>query len=276
MNATNTTNTTAPQEDPRADCTVDEDGRITWHLRLPATTPPRLLLRLRPRKGEAEGNRHVLGLDRVADDSWRAVLEPGLRLAEGRWDAYALLGPDEERLRLRSGLRDLRALVTAHTREHPAPVAVRIPYATKEGYLAVRAWLRDAHAETSTLTTTDRSMTVSAGLHGAYLAEDAAVVLRRRGQGGEERRTGLDASADRRGFSFTVDYGDLSADGPGRIWDVFVHPGADAPRIRVGRLLDDVADRKTVFVHPAAAVSGSLVRPYYTADNDLSVEITSA
>lgn len=58
------------------------------------------------------------------------------------------------------------------------------------------------------------------------------------------------------------------------IWDVFLQPAEGAPRVRVGRLLDDLADRKEIFVYPAATVGGVTLRPYYTVDNDLSVAVT--
>jgi hypothetical protein len=76
------------------------------------------------------------------------------------------------------------------------------------------------------------------------------------------------------GFTFTIACEDLVAS-DSRIWDVFLRPAADAPLTRVGRLLDDVADRKTVFVYPRVTAGGSAVRPYYTVDNDLAVEVTA-
>ena len=60
----------------------------------------------------------------------------------------------------------------------------------------------------------------------------------------------------------------------GRSEDVFVRPAAQAPSTRVGRLLDDLADRKKIVVYPTADVGGTGLRPYYTVDNDLSVEVT--
>lgn len=49
-----------------------------------------------------------------------------------------------------------------------------------------------------------------------------------------------------------------------------------APPVRVARLLDDVADRKEIFVHPVAVVTGARVRPYCTVDDDLPVEVGAA
>lgn len=284
----NTTSATTPETHLRANCTVDADSRITFFLpqrvSVPqrasvAPRPPQLLLRLRPKKGQPEKILHVLDPEPMADGRLRAVLEPEPALAEGRWDVYLLPEPEAERQRVRPGLRDLRALVDGHTRDRPAPVAVRVPYATKDGYLAVRAWQRTAHAEVERIDVTDRSMTVRARLHGATLAEGAAVRLRLRGGNGVVRTLEPRAESDGRGFSFTLDYGELAADhGTGtRVWDLSVQPrpAAGDPPVRLGRLLDDIADRKEIVVYPTAAVGGVAVHPYYTVDNDLSVEVTA-
>ncbi|MGI5378852.1 transferase [Streptomyces sp. CA-251387] len=287
----------------RADCTIDTDGRIVFALRPPAAVDfrsSRLLLRLRPKKGQPEKVRHVLDLEPVDGDQLRAVLEPQPALAEGRWDVYLVPEPVEpaepaaaaepaepgeagepaaRRQRIRPGLRDLRALVDGQSRDWPAPVAVRVPYATKDGYLAVRAWLRTAHAEVEGIEITGGSMTVRARLHGATLADGAAVRLRLRGGKDVVRTLKPQDASDGRSFSFSVDYGELAADhGTGtRVWDLSVQPrpAAEAPPIRIGRLFDDVADRKEIFVYPAASVGDVVVRPYYTVDNDLSVEVTA-
>ncbi|MGV9902982.1 transferase [Streptomyces sp. NPDC003388] len=272
--------TTASGAGARVNCVVDAEGRIVLELPVPAAaTRPHLLLRLRPRNGEPVAARRVLALEAVADGPSRAVLEPLPALEEGRWDAFLLRDPDDDApVRLRSGLRDLRALVDGHLRDRPSPVAVRIPYATKEGYLAVRTWLRPAHAEAGRIDVGDRSTTVTARLHGATLQDGAVVRLRLRGSGGPGRDVRPVPDGDRRGFAFTVDHADLAAGTPaeGGVWDVFVHPGADAPPVRVARLLDDVADRKASFVHPAARAGSVALRAYYTLDNDLSVRVAAA
>lgn len=267
-----------PQHDThlRAHCTIDADGRITFRLPPTSAAHPRLLLRLRPKKGLPETTVHVLDLETDGADGHRhAVLEPRPVLEEGRWDVYLLPEPGAERLRLRPGLRDLRTLVDGHLRDRPSPVAVRIPYATKDGFLALRAWRRTAHAEARGIDLTDRTMTVTARLHGAGLREDATVRLRLRGT--DTVRTVVPRlDGDGRGFSFTAGPGDLRGDGgeATRIWDVFVRPTAEARPVRLGRLLDDVADRKHVYVYPSIEADGRTLRPYYTVDNDLAIEAT--
>ncbi|MGW1609948.1 transferase [Streptomyces sp. NPDC002285] len=266
----------------RADCTVDADGRITFALQPSSTTAlqsssatAHLLLRLRPKKGQPEKTLHALDLEPAEDGRLRAVLHPQPELAEGRWDVYLLPEPGAPRQRLRPGLRDLRTLVDGHRSDRQAPVAVRIPYATKDGYLAVRAWLRAAHAEVEGIDVRDRSMTVRARLHGVSLAEGASVRLRLRGGGGTVLNLVPQVEDDGNGFRFTVAFGELVADGGtgNRVWDLFVQagPAEGTASVRIGRLLDDVADRKEIFVLPATEVGGSVVRPYYTVDNDLSV-----
>ncbi|MET9443704.1 transferase [Streptomyces sp. NPDC006610] len=263
---------------PRVDCTVDADGEISFGLRPPpADGPAHLLLRLRPRKGQPEKTLHRLPLEPAGGDRLAAVLGDRPALDEGRWDVYLVRDADGSRQRLRPGLRDLRALVDGQTRDRRSPVRVRIPYVTLDGFLAIRAWAREAHAEAAGVHMGDGAMTVTARLHGAVFGQGAAVRLRRRG-GGPDRVVEPRIEEDQRGFSFTADFTGPTAgasDG-GCVWDVFVEPAAGTPPVRVGRLLDDVADRKNVFVLPSAPAGDVVVRPYYTVDNDLAVEAAPA
>ncbi|MFF1838639.1 hypothetical protein ACFVXE_31250 [Streptomyces sp. NPDC058231] len=264
-------------ERPRADCTVDGENRLVVRLALPAAYRPQLLLRLRPPKGEPERITRVVDLEPAGQDHWHAVLDPEPAFAEGRWDLYVLRAPGEPRSRLLPGARDLRALMADSAPDRtPLPLAVRIPYTTLDGYLAVRAWLRTAHAEAGRIGVGGRAMTVRARLFGAEAGHGAAAVLRRRGRNSTEREVALTADG-RHDISFTADYRELlTAPGSGpAVWDVFVRPASDTPRIRVARLLDDVADRKEVFVYRATELDGMTVRPYYTVDNELSVEVAA-
>jgi hypothetical protein len=260
---------------PRLGCTVEADGRIRFDLAARPAEGERLLLRLRPKKGQPEKELHLLDLRPADDGRGRAVLGPHPVLTEGRWDLYLVRDPESARQRLRPGPRDLRALVDGHLRDRLGPLAVRVPYTTKDGFLAIRAWRRPAHAEAAGIDVTDRSLTVRARLHGASLLPGAVVHLRLRGAGGTVRTLEPRAGEDGRSFSFTVGHEELTTGtGAGNaVWDVFVRPGRDAALVRVARLLDDVADRKEVFVYPAITVGGTAARPYYTVDNDLSVEV---
>ncbi|MGW0188700.1 hypothetical protein ACWDV7_23430 [Streptomyces sp. NPDC003362] len=263
---------TAHETVPRVGCVVDDDGRIVFEAGTGAADGARLLLRLRPKKGQPEKVLHELALEADDHGRRRAVLGSDLVLAEGRWDVFLLWEPGAERQRLRPGPRDLRALVDGRPRDRRAPLAVRIPYVTKDGHLAIRAWVRPAHAEVDRIDVTDRAVTVRARLHGVTLREEAAVRLRLRGGGGTVHTVRPVAGPDGHDFSVTVGHEELAAHTG--VWDVFLQPAAEAPLIRLARLLDDVADRKEVFVYPAVPVGDAAVRPYYTVDNDLSVEVT--
>ncbi|WP_326734671.1 hypothetical protein [Streptomyces sp. NBC_01022] len=281
MSSSDSDGVNGPVQKPRAEVTVEAEGRLTVGVRLPlpASARPRLLLQLRPKKGKPEGTGHYVELESAGPDQWRAVLEAAPALEEGHWDAYVVGAPGEERTPLLPGLRDLRALVSGGGDGRATPVAVRIPYATKDGRLAVRAWWRAMHAEAGRIVLADGSMAVTARLFGARLGEGATATVHRRGQGSVVRQIALRAEGGQE-FSFTVDYKELVAEGGGPgageapvFWDVYVRPATGAPRIRVGRLLDDIAERKAVFVYPAALLDGVSARPYYTVDNDLSVEV---
>ncbi|MGW0858565.1 hypothetical protein [Streptomyces sp. NPDC002690] len=280
---------------PRADCTVDRDGRMEVRLGLRTAEAPRLLLRLRPPKGKPDSVTRLFDLepegpsgerDDAAGRSWRAVLEPGPPLAEGRWDLFVLTAPDAERTPLLAGLRDLRALSAGREPgATPLPLAVRVPFATPDGTLAVRTWLRTAHVEVDRVEVGADSTTVRARLFAAgpgvrpgfRPGAGAAALLRLRGRAGEVREAELHADGPD-GLRFTFAHGQLTdtPDGGPGVWDVLVRTETGARPIRVGRLLDDVADRKRVFVYPAVTLDGLRALTYYTLDNELSVEVTAA
>ncbi|TDC22988.1 hypothetical protein E1265_14105 [Streptomyces sp. 8K308] len=266
------------EETPHADCRVTADGVLTLDLALPPlTAPPSLELRLRTKDGEP--TRHALPVESAgADGRWRAVLGAEPVLAEGRWDLYLRVASDGEWRRVAPGVRDLRALLDQEPAAVDGPLAVRVPYRTKDGWFAVRAWLRPALAEAGPITVSpEGSMTVRARLVGAELRRGAAAVVKLRGGGkkGPVRKAELrDEGAG--AFSFTVPYAELlgvAAEGQTAFWDVTVRPATKAPRVRVARLLDDIADKKAVFVYPASKLAEATVQPYYTVDNDLAIRV---
>jgi hypothetical protein len=135
-----------------------------------------LTLVLRHRHGDDETR---VPLDPPTDPKspWTAALTHSrLALAEGRWDLHVERAEDGARRRLKAGLVEQRGLLTA--RPTPAPggaFAWWIPYATKDGYLALRTFRRPAHAEATALRTDTGSLTVEGTLHGAELGEGAVL-----------------------------------------------------------------------------------------------------
>ncbi|UCM90374.1 hypothetical protein [Streptomyces marincola] len=267
---------------PRADSALDADGRLTVTLRgLRDAAAPVLHLALRPAKGAQETVAHALPLRPApgAPGRWHAEVPEAPALAEGRWDAFVCDAPGAPRQRVVPGVRDLRVLAGGAAAHAPGgrPLAVRLPYATKDGYFAVRAWLRPALAEAGELRVTAEGFAVRGRLFGAAAGLGGAAVLRLRGCGGATTaKVPLRDEGDG-AFSFTAAWAALTPvpePGPPAVWDVFVKPSLKARRVRVARLLDDVADKKAVFVYPDTEAGGVTFRPYYTLDNDLSVQVT--
>ncbi|MDV9202150.1 transferase, partial [Streptomyces sp. Wh19] len=81
-------------------------------------------------------------------------------------------------------------------------------------------------------------------------------------------------------FAFTLPLDEL-ADGAvtePRLWTLWLIPGTaeDGPAggVRISRILDDVWDRKKIFVYPGRSTGqGSRATPCYSTDNDLCVRL---
>ncbi|WP_314173983.1 hypothetical protein [Streptomyces winkii] len=288
---------------PRADCTADRAGGLTFDVRLTdrvpesgVPEPPReaaMLLRLRG--GERPEDTVRLPLDATASDGvLRAELPGSLWLPEGRWDACLALDGEEPR-RLLPGVHDLRSLVDRVPSDALAWVGVRIPYATKYGNLTVRSWLRRPHAEAGPLHVAEGAMHLRGTLYGARLSATACLEVHPRhtaeapvtvpvfpdggavyGYGGD-RAPGT--AVPERAHGFTV-WLPLDALPPGeQAWDLWLRPRAGEEPVRLARILDDVPDKKQIFSYPPQRVTGRdgaarSVRPYYTLDNDLSVRVS--
>ncbi len=260
---------TPPAAPLRADCIGDSAGGLTFDVAAREDSGSALLVLRRRDAGEEVS----LPLAPAAEGRLRAALPSSVALPEGRWDAYARLSGGEPR-RLVPGVTDLRSLADRTPSGLLGHVAVRIPYATRQGNLTVRSWLRAPHAETVDLRPTDDALTVRGRVYGTELAPGAHAELRARdgADGSGVRR--LDVEGERAEFGLTVAYEGLA---PGE-WDLWLRPAGDAgPAVRLARLLDDVADKQPVFTYPRAVVrtaQGTLTAgPYYTRDNDLSLSV---
>ncbi|WP_399883301.1 hypothetical protein ACGH7X_08795 [Streptomyces sp. BBFR51] len=273
----------APPAAPlRADCIGDSAGGLTFDVAARGNTGAALLV-LRRRDGAdaaAVDETVSLPLAPAAKGRLRAALPSSVSLPEGRWDAYAQVSDSEPR-RLVPGVTDLRSLAERTPSGLLGHVAVRIPYATRQGNLTVRSWLRAPHAETVDLGSADGGLTVRGRVYGTQLVPGAHAELRaRQGFDGGDGADGggvhrLDVVAERTEFGFTVPYDALA---PG-VWDLWLRPAGDSgPLVRLARLLDDVADKHPVFLGPPARLRtphGPMeAGPFYTRDNDLSLAVT--
>ncbi|MBC9715305.1 hypothetical protein H9Y04_22395 [Streptomyces sp. TRM66268-LWL] len=259
-----------PSAGPRAFCAADADGGVSIELALPEAADRRSCLLLRRHAKQAQDEVR-LPLAELPGGRLRAELPVGTALREGRWDVYLVLD-DEEPVRVLPGMNDLRALLDREAHKVEGKLRVRIPYPAKEGHLAVRAWQRGPHAEAGELHIGEGRLTLQGRLLGAEFGEEADLLADLRGSAEPPVTVEVKVSGDE--FTATVPYRKL---GPG-LWDLRLRPsGAQGPRVRVGRLLDDVADKKPVFRYPSSRVTGEYgpveAEPYYTVDNDLSVKV---
>ncbi|MFJ6700510.1 transferase [Streptomyces sp. NPDC091272] len=267
------------QVPPRADCTADSAGGITFDVAAAAAPDAALVLR---RTGGTGGDDVRLPLTPVAHGRLRAVLPSTVDLPEGRWETRVHGGGAD--LTVRPGLRDLRALVDRRPDPRTEAVAVRIPYATPDGRLAVRSWRRSPHAEAGDITfgQDGATMTVEGRLYGIEAGRDTVVEARLRGERDRVHREPVTAAADgaEHSFAFTLPYASLDEgrDGGARVWDLWLSAADGAPPIRVARLLDDIAEKQPVLKYPVLPVGDSgksVAFPYFTLDNDLAVQVST-
>ncbi|MDN3293473.1 hypothetical protein QWM81_05350 [Streptomyces ficellus] len=248
---------------PRADCLADSAGGITFDIVVVDTAEPVLVLRRRGGAGPADEAR--LPLTPAGEGHMRAVLPSTVELAEGRWDVYLGERPVEP------GIRDLRALID-RVPDEEGRVNVHLPYPTADGRLAVRSWVRGPHAEAGGLTFGEGTCTVDGMLYGAELGPGAVAEARL-----GERVHQVPAEGGQGGFAFTLAYDPLAEPRPvdgQRLWELWLRPGPHAEPVRISRILDDVWDRKNVFVYPRHQGEGYTAAPCYTSDNDLCVRVT--
>ncbi|CAM5562314.1 hypothetical protein GCM10010329_69950 [Streptomyces spiroverticillatus] len=259
---------------PCADCTADSAGGLTFDVS--AAAAPDAALVLRRTGGAADGDVR-LPLTPVSEGRLRAVLPSTVDVPEGRWETRVHgAGAD---LAVRPGLCDLRALVDRTPDARTEGVAVRIPYATSDGRLAVRSWRRAPHAEAGDIVFADDGgeITLHGRLYGARLGEGAAVEARLRGTGRVHRAPARGEGHD---FACTLPCAPL-AEGRGgdkQVWDLWLVAAEGTAPIRVARLLDDVAEKQRVFTYPALPVGDdpkTVAFPYYTLDNDLAVQVST-
>ncbi|MFE7763156.1 glycosyltransferase family 4 protein [Streptomyces sp. NPDC057438] len=261
---------------PAAHARATGDGGLVVRLdpaELPAG-PLDLVARLRRDPGKRQISVPVLPSADAPGTEVRAVLRTAEHtLAEGRWDCYVTPRGTNERLRLTARLVEQAALVGRPPSVGRGGVGAWIPYPTADGFLALRTWLRPAHAEIDTVDVGEESVTVTATLYGA------ADAVR---EGAEVRAVSrTDAAYDfavtarvvgERGVRFTVPYGEVMARRAVEhdLWDLRV---AGVP---VGRIGGDVVERRKTDLVPGRVFTHegrgrTRVRPYFTVHNELAL-----
>lgn len=254
---------------PRADCTADSAGGLTFDVAAPGGEEDwGAALLLRRRGGPGPGGSVRLPLFPSGPGRLRAALPSTMPLAEGRWDAFLASSGGPPR-RLRPGSSDLDSLVERVPGVHRTWLGVRIPYATRHDNLTVRAWLRWPHAEASRVVRTERGVSVRGRLYGAQLGRGAVLeTLPRQRSGGPLRSAVGPVAGD--GAEFGCELPCEALDGPG-LWHLWLRPSAAAEPVRLARILDDLPDKRRLELCPPLALDGLSVTPCYTSSNDLAL-----
>ncbi len=257
---------------PAADCLVTADGAVD--VRLSPDAAGGVLLWQR-----AAGERD--GVPVPAPAPGAAVIDVRLPgdLAEGDWELQ-LADAQGRRRPLLAGNRDTRTLLDLG--EDPAGgVTVRLPYRRPDGQLAVRVWRRPVHPEVGDVQVDGGHLRFAGRLLGAGFGTDAPEVeFRCRGDRARvERVTAHRCGPD--GFRVTVAAGLLAAHRvtDHDLWDAWLCHADEGVPVRLGRLLDDVHDKRAAYTFGSAVVESAhgpaRVQPYYTMQNEFSVRVVA-
>ncbi|MDB1087973.1 glycosyltransferase family 4 protein [Streptomyces sp. ACA25] len=268
---------------------VTPDGSLTVELAAASLPPGELELVGRRRRAAEDGSFRLPVPAPPPDpgaggaDPWVRVTVPrtGRVLPEGRWDfALESRGTDgglAQDPRLQVQLVDSAALMTLPPAVDEHGVATRIPYRTEEGGLALRTWLRPAHAEAEQVVTGERTVTVTAALYGAT-GEPVAALAR--------SRTGGDIGLPLRPLGdgrveVTLPYAALTARlaGEDDSWELRLRAETGRATVPIGRIAGDWPDRRRTDRFPAVTMDREgaapvRVRPHFTARHDLTVTAT--
>lgn len=264
---------------PSADCTADSAGGLTFDVDLPGRRErwdAALLLGVRGAgpPGASRGPEDCVRLPffPAGESRLRAAMPSTMTLGEGHWDGYLVLGDGRPR-RLRSGRHDLRSLVDREPSAHRTWLGVRIPYATRDDRLSLRAWLRWPHAEVRDLQVAGTGLTLRGRLYGAGITAAARLEARPRNPRGlPDGGAPVVVPVTREGPDFVCALPYTALPGPGK-WDLWLRPADAAQPVRVARILDDVADKERALRHLPHRLGRRTTTVCWTEANDLAVAV---
>ncbi|MBO8195745.1 glycosyltransferase [Streptomyces oryzae] len=288
---------------PVAHVRVERDGALLVRLRADSLPRSAAVLALRPRHRDgAEPVRvPVPPREQTGADGWAELRlsRAEVELFEARWDAYVERTSDGGSKRVKAAMVETARLLTLPPPVTPdGTVQPWIPYTTSEGHLALRVWSRARHAEVTAIELGEHGFRLTARLYGTggpqpplsqrtvELSGGPLLLAVPRDDPrqafefpGRQETADPDGSAD---GSVTVrlelpfDLPAAFADGsPQAVWDLWLRPGLGPERVRLGRLLGDLADRKKTDVTPPARLDGTdqAVQLYFSVNNNLVLSL---
>lgn len=229
----------APAADLAVDCVVEPDGALTVTLVAGALPGARLAV--------AQAADQFFDFDA---EGRRAVVPADARFAEGVWRCEVELPDGGGRLKLTGRSIDQRGAMRAGERQGADGARNAVPH-VRDGVLMLRAWARPVHAEAGDIVITDRDYLFTGRVFGAVPGERPVLVLRRRGDVREElefegRRVGDDGFTVQLPAVRLVKHQLTELD----VWEPWLRYAPGTAPVRVGRVLDDVVEKKHVFVYP--------------------------
>ncbi|GGO54625.1 glycosyltransferase [Streptomyces lasiicapitis] len=296
-----TPHTAPPRPDTSPAPAGDPATRITTHARATpqggmtvafdaATLPPGaldLVLRLRRDPAKTEIRLPVPTPAPGTELDIQVTLDGATHcMPEGRWDCYLAPRGTNQRTRLTARLVEQAPLHGLPPFTGPEGVRSWIPYTTADGFLAIRTWLRPAHAEVQHVHIGGQSACVTATLHGSLTPDmpgpQAVITATSRTDAAHDIAIPLD-DTDGRTFQFALPYpqflGHRSTEHD--LWDLRLLPRPTARPVPLGRIGGDLADRKKTDVVPAVTLEHpargtTRAKPFFTINNDLAVSLRDA
>ncbi|EPH42615.1 glycosyltransferase family 4 protein [Streptomyces aurantiacus] len=216
------------------------------------------------------------------------VLDPREHeLAEGRWDCYVVRQDGAgKRARLVGGLTEQARAVGRRPVLADGHVAAWLPYTTTDGFLALRAWQRLAHAEVAAIAIGHDHATVTARLFApdvrGSLRGATVVAVSREGEPHDFTRPVTQLAGEDGCFEFTLPYVQALAlrSGARDVWDLRLRLGDTCRPIPIGRIGGDIVDRKKTDVLPAVLLPheqhATRAKPFFTVTNDLALSLRTS
>jgi glycosyltransferase involved in cell wall biosynthesis len=158
---------------------------------------------------------------------------------------------------VQAGLRDTRALL-----DGPIGTRIQLPFRRADGTMAVRVWDQPVYAEVGNVEADPDGIHLTGRLHGAIFDGPSLEAVR------GETASALNVITD--GPTFRVTVPELAAGE----WFLRIRPGAGADPVTLGRMRDDIVDKRTAFVFPAGRCGTVTMQPAYTESNQFTIRVT--
>ncbi|SDK62860.1 glycosyltransferase [Streptomyces indicus] len=237
----------------RATARVDEEGSVHVSVgRLPGSVRSAELLLRRTGK---DGEERRFPMSSAGD----AVVAWDAGLPQGTWESSLVTDAGREVPLYTDGYGcDTRDLLSVELPRRQGPsMALLLPHRHDDGGLRLRSVLREVHVEVGPVRVDERTIALQARLWGAQLGPGAVLegVCRAdkkrvlafpvRGAGGDLFAADIDCSR------LVAEHGEEAE----VIWDFWLRPAADAPRVSLGKLATDVLQPTDVFTFPRPVLS---------------------